>query len=61
MDKETLIRLATPASIFALAISICTLPLTVKAYGESVEISGRITADISEIGYLDIKCASGCN
>lgn len=43
MDKETLIRLATPASIFALAISIMTLPLTVKAYGDSVRINGEVT------------------
>jgi hypothetical protein len=42
MDKKTLIRLATPASIFALAISIATLPLTVKAYGEKVEIDGSV-------------------
>ena len=33
MDKETLIRLATPASIFALAISITTLPFIANAYG----------------------------
>jgi len=45
MDKETLIRLATPASIFALALSICTLPLTVKAYGDSMTVRGRITVD----------------
>ena len=42
MDKETLIRLATPASIFALAISIGTLPLTVKAYGDITEIKGEV-------------------
>ena len=33
MDKETLIRLATPASIFALALSIATLPFIANAYG----------------------------
>ena len=43
MDKETLIRLATPSSIFALAISIATLPLTVKAYGDIVEVKGEVT------------------
>ena len=42
MDKETLIRLATPASIFALALSICTLPVTVKAYGDNVTVSGTV-------------------
>ena len=31
MDKETLIRLATPASIFALALSILSIPLLSKA------------------------------
>ncbi len=43
MDKETLVRLATPASIFALALSICTLPATVKAYGDNVNVSGTIS------------------
>ena len=31
MDKETLIRLATPASIFLLAVSIITYPLIANA------------------------------
>ena len=31
MDKETLIRIAQPAATFALAISIISLPLIVKA------------------------------
>ena len=31
MDKETLIRLATPASIFVLALSIVSVPLLSKA------------------------------
>ena len=31
MDKETLIRLATPASIFVLALSILTAPLVSNA------------------------------
>ena len=34
MDKETLIRLATPLSITLLAISITTYPLLTNAYGE---------------------------
>jgi len=38
MDKETLIRLVTPSSILALAISIMTLQLILKAYGEKVKI-----------------------
>ena len=33
MDKETLIRLATPLSIFALALSITTFPFIAKASG----------------------------
>ena len=47
MDKETLIKLATPASIFALALSICTLPVTVKAYSDSVRIDGVVTIKCS--------------
>ena len=39
MDKETLIRLATPASIFALALSITTLPFIAKASGV-MEVQG---------------------
>jgi len=34
MDKETLLRLAQPAATFALALSVATLPMTVKAYGD---------------------------
>ena len=59
MDKETLIRLATPASIFALALSICTLPVTVKAYGDNVTVSGTVTVTEGN-GYLDVRC-TGCN
>ena len=33
MDKEILVKLATPASIFALALSITTLPFIAKASG----------------------------
>ena len=42
MDKETLLRLAQPAATFALALSVATLPMTVKAYGDSVNVSGKI-------------------
>ena len=42
MDKETLVRLAQPAATFALALSVATLPMTVKAYGDSVNVSGSI-------------------
>ena len=39
MDKETLIRIAQPAATFALAISIISLPLIVKA-SNSMSIRG---------------------
>ena len=51
MDKETLIRLATPASIFVLALSIISVPIITKA-----GLDGRG-------GYLSpihIECVSGC-
>ena len=42
MDKETLIKLATPVSIFALALSITTLPFIAKASGVlQIEASAR--------------------
>ena len=59
MDKETLLRLAQPAATFALALSVATLPMTVKAYGDSVTVSGKVA--ITTPGYLDIKCYSGCD
>ena len=43
MDKETLIRLAQPAATALLALSVMTLPITVKAYGDSVTIYGKIS------------------
>ncbi|MDC2995442.1 hypothetical protein OAZ93_02535 [Prochlorococcus sp. AH-736-F09] len=33
MDKETLIRLATPASIFVLALSIISVPFIARSSG----------------------------
>ena len=39
MDKETLIKFAQPAATFALAISIISLPLIVKA-SNSMSIRG---------------------
>ena len=54
MDKKTLIRLATPASIFALAISIATLPLTTKAYGtDKVKVEGVVS--VMSWGDLDVE------
>ena len=54
MDKETLIRLAQPAATAFLAVSICTLPITVKAYGELTKIEGKVkvTGDVLERIYL---------
>jgi len=58
MDKETLIRLAQPAATALLALSIITLPITVKAYGESVRVSGSVSID----GMVDIFCGlNSCN
>ena len=51
MDKETFIRLATPASIFVLALSIISVPLVTKA-----GLDGRG-------GYyspIHIECVKGC-
>ena len=42
MDKETLIRIAQPAATFALAISIISLPLIVKA-SDYMSIRGTYT------------------
>ena len=51
MDKETLIKLATPASIFLLALSIFTIPFTATAYSEKIRIKGIVTVD----------CIGGCS
>ena len=61
MDKETLLKLAQPAATFALALSVATLPMTVKAYGESsMKISGF---SVHERGVWPVKieCVKGCN
>ncbi|MDA9741412.1 hypothetical protein N9U92_02030 [Prochlorococcus sp. AH-736-L15] len=50
MDKETLIRLATPASIFVLALSIFSFPIISKA---SLEFNGKYSP-------LYIECVGGC-
>ena len=59
MDKETLIRLAQPAATALLAISVMTLPITVKAYGDSVDISREVTVR-SGINGLQVWCDVGC-
>ena len=55
MDKETLIRFAQPAATALLALSICTLPLTVKAYGDSVSVSGTTSVYQGEYGGWDVN------
>ena len=57
MDKETLIRLAQPAATALLALSVFSLPLTVKAYSDSVSIDGEVTVTQGS-GYFHI---AGCN
>tara|TARA_A100001388_G_scaffold138984_1_gene102961 strand:- start:459 stop:632 length:174 start_codon:yes stop_codon:yes gene_type:complete len=42
MDKETLIRLAQPAATTLLALSIISIPVQIKAYGDKVEIDGTV-------------------
>tara|TARA_B100002052_G_C15609700_1_gene474708 strand:- start:122 stop:277 length:156 start_codon:yes stop_codon:yes gene_type:complete len=51
MDKETLIKLATPASIFVLALSIFSVPIISKA-----DLGGRGSYSLP----LYIKCVGGC-
>ena len=63
MDKETLLRLATPTSIFALALSIGTLPITVSAYDQSIKISGSVEIEGDDSRFhtpININCVSGC-
>ena len=51
MDKETLIRLATPTSIFVLALSIFSVPIISKA-----DLGGRG----SMFSPIYIECIGGC-
>lgn len=63
MDKETLLRLATPTSIFALALSIGTLPMTVSAYDQTIKISGSVEIEGDDSRFhapININCVSGC-
>ena len=57
MDKETLIRLAQPAATALLALSVMTLPITVKAYGDSVTVSGKISVECSRSDYVPGGCS----
>mgnify|MGYP001207054858 CR=1 FL=1 len=60
MDKETLLRLAQPAATFALALSVVTLPITVKAYGDYTinDAVDRIGGDHVIRVWHDNDCAS---
>tara|TARA_X000000368_G_C22583014_1_gene515960 strand:- start:148 stop:375 length:228 start_codon:yes stop_codon:yes gene_type:complete len=63
MDKETVLRLATPASIFALALSIGTLPMTVSAYDQTIKISGSVEIEGDDSRFhspININCVNGC-
>ena len=63
MDKETLLKLATPASIFALALSIGTLPMTVSAYDQTIKISGSVEIEGDDSRFhapININCVNGC-
>ncbi len=63
MDKETLLKLATPASIFALALSIGTLPITVSAYDQTIKISGSVEIEGDDSRFhapININCVRGC-
>ena len=65
MDKETLLRLATatPASIFALALSIGTLPITVSAYDQTIKIIGSVEIEGDDSRFhapININCVNGC-
>lgn len=52
-----------PAATFALALAIAslgfTLPPAMRAYGDSVYVTGEI--DIRSPGYIDVKCHEGCD
>ena len=63
MDKETLVGLAQPAATFALALSIATLPMTVRAYDQSIKISGSVEIEGDDSRFhtpININCVSGC-
>ena len=63
MDKETFLRLAQPAATFALALSVATLPMTVRAYDQSIRISGSVEIEGDDSRFhtpININCVSGC-
>ena len=42
MTKKTFFRLAQPAATSLLALSIFSIPLQIKAYGDKVEVEGTV-------------------
>ena len=42
MNKKTFFRLAQPAATSLLALSIFSIPLQIKAYGDKVEVEGTV-------------------
>ena len=42
MTKKTFFRIAQPAATTLLALSIFSIPIQIKAYGDKVEVSGSI-------------------
>ena len=53
MNKKTLFRLAQPAATTLLALSIFSLPATLKAYGDKVKIDGVVS--VMSWGDLDVN------
>ena len=63
MEKETFLRLAQPLATLALALSVATLPLTVRAYDQSIRISGSVEIEGDDSRFhtpININCVSGC-
>ncbi len=42
MNTKTFFRLAQPAATTLLALSIFSIPLQIKAYGDKVEVEGTV-------------------
>mgnify|MGYP001259979834 CR=1 FL=1 len=42
--KKTMFRLAQPAATTLLALSIFSIPAQIKAYGDKIEIKGKVDA-----------------
>ena len=42
--KKTMFRLAQPAATMLLALSIFSIPERMKAYGDKIEIQGKVDA-----------------